>query len=61
MSLTEQGFDRPRLNEIKADYDQRFTDALGPINTSPDAVAGQIIGILFRCTGRRMGSTPEHL
>lgn len=45
MSLTEQGFDRPRLNEIKADYDQRFTDALGPINTSPDAVAGQIIGI----------------
>lgn len=45
MSLTEQGFDRPRLNEIKADYDQRFTDALGPINTSADAVAGQIIGI----------------
>jgi uncharacterized phage protein gp47/JayE len=45
MSLTEEGFDRPRLNEIKADYDQRFTDALGPINTSPDAVAGQIIGI----------------
>jgi uncharacterized phage protein gp47/JayE len=45
MSLTEQGFDRPRLNEIKADYDQRFTDALGPINTSPDAGAGQIICI----------------
>ena len=45
MSLTEEGFDRPRLNEIKADYDQRFTDALGPINTSPDAVAGQILGI----------------
>lgn len=45
MSLTEEGFDRPRLNEIKSDYDQRFTDALGPINTSPDAVAGQIIGI----------------
>ena len=31
MSLTEEGFDRPRLNEIKADYDQRFTDALGQI------------------------------
>lgn len=45
MSLTEQGFDRPRLAEIKADYDQRFIDALGPLNTSPDAVAGQMIGI----------------
>lgn len=45
MSLTEQGFERPRLNEIKTDYDQRFTDALGPVNTGPDAVVGQIIGI----------------
>lgn len=45
MSLTEQGFERPRLNEIKADYDQRFIDALGPVNTNADAVAGQIIGI----------------
>lgn len=45
MSLTEQGFDRPRLNDIKTDYDQRFTDALGPVNTNADAVVGQIIGI----------------
>jgi uncharacterized phage protein gp47/JayE len=45
MSLTTEGFERPRLNEIKADYDQRFTDALGPVNTNADAVVGQIIGI----------------
>ena len=45
MSLTEQGFERPRLTEIKQDYDQRFTDALGPVNTNADAVVGQIIGI----------------
>ena len=45
MSLTPNGFERPRLSEIKADYDQRFTDALGPVNTNPDAVVGQIIGI----------------
>ena len=45
MSLTNEGFDRPRLPEIKTDYDQRFTDALGPVNTQPDAVTGQIIGI----------------
>jgi len=45
MSLTQEGFERPRLNEIKADYDQRFTDALGPVNTNADAVVGQIIGI----------------
>lgn len=45
MSLTEQGFTRPRLAEIKTDYDQRFTDALGAVNTQPDSVVGQIIGI----------------
>jgi len=45
MPLNTTGFERPRLAEIKADYDQRFTDALGPVNTSPDAVIGQIIGI----------------
>jgi len=46
MSLTTTGFDRPRLIDIKADLDQRFIDALGPVNTAPDAVVGQIIGIL---------------
>lgn len=45
MSLGLEGFERPRLPDIKADYDQRFTDALGPVNTNPDAVVGQIIGI----------------
>jgi uncharacterized phage protein gp47/JayE len=45
MPLNTTGFERPRLTEIKADYDARFTDALGPVNTSPDAVIGQIIGI----------------
>ena len=45
MTVTAEGFERPRLPEIKADYDQRFTDALGPVNTAPDAVVGQIIGI----------------
>lgn len=46
MSLTPEGFDRPRLNDIKSDLDQRFTDALGPVYTGADSVIGQIIGIL---------------
>lgn len=45
MSLTPVGFVRPRLDEIKADYDQRVIDALGPVNTNPDSVVGQLIGI----------------
>ena len=45
MSLTPEGFVRPRIDEIKLDYDSRFTDALGAVNTAPDAVIGQIIGI----------------
>ena len=45
MPLNTTGFERARLADIKADYDQRFTDALGPVNTSPDAVVGQMIGI----------------
>jgi uncharacterized phage protein gp47/JayE len=45
MTVTTQGFVRPRLNDIKADYDQRFKDALGAVNTAPDAVIGQLIGI----------------
>lgn len=45
MTLTTTGFTRKRLSEIKADYDTAFTDALGPINTAPDAVVGQVIGI----------------
>lgn len=45
MALNTTGFERPRLADIKTDYDGRFTDALGAVNTSPDAVIGQIIGI----------------
>lgn len=45
MSLTTEGFTRPRLAEIKTDYDGKFSEALGPVNTAPDAVVGQIIGI----------------
>jgi len=45
MPLNTTGFERERLADIKADFDQRFTDALGPVNTSPDAVVGQMIGI----------------
>lgn len=45
MSLTSTGFVRPRLDEIKVDYDQRVIDALGPVNTNPDSVVGQLIGI----------------
>lgn len=45
MALTESGFDRKRLPEVKADFDQRFTDALGPVNTNADSTLGQIIGI----------------
>jgi len=46
MSLTAEGFSRPTLPEIKSDLDADFIDALGPVNTNPDAVAGQIIGIV---------------
>lgn len=45
MTLTATGFERPRLPELKTKYDASFTEALGAVNTSPDAVVGQIIGI----------------
>lgn len=45
MPLNLTGFTRLRLAEIKTLYDQRFTDALGPVNTNPDSVTGQVIGI----------------
>jgi uncharacterized phage protein gp47/JayE len=46
LSLTPEGFVRPRLDELKTALDQSFTDALGPVNTEADSVTGQIIGIL---------------
>lgn len=45
MSLTALGFNRPRLNEIKTDYDQRIRDALGPVNVAADSVIGQLNAI----------------
>lgn len=45
MSLTADGYIRQRLAEIKADYDARFIAALGPVNTAPDSVIGETIGI----------------
>lgn len=45
MSLTLQGFHRRRLNEIKAELDAAFIAAFGVINTAPDSVTGQIVGI----------------
>ena len=46
MTLTATGFERPRLTDIKADLDARVTAVLGPVNTSPDSVTGQILGIV---------------
>jgi uncharacterized phage protein gp47/JayE len=46
MALTEEGFERTRLAEFKEQLDQRMNNALGPVNTGPDAVVGQIDGIL---------------
>ena len=41
MSLTETGFDRPRLLEIKSEYDSLFASVLGPVNTNADSVTGR--------------------
>lgn len=45
MSLTAEGFERPRLADIKIQYDGLVTDALGPVNTNADSVIGQLEGI----------------
>lgn len=45
MSLTAEGFERPRLPEIKTEYDALVTNALGPVNTNADSVIGQLEGI----------------
>lgn len=45
MSLTATGLDRPRLDELKTDLDASVTVALGPVNTNPDSVLGQLTGI----------------
>lgn len=45
MSLTATGLERPRLAELKSDIDADLTAVLGPINTGPDSVIGQMTGI----------------
>lgn len=44
-SLTDLGFTRDRLNEIKTKQDTLVTDALGSVNTNADSVIGQLNGI----------------
>lgn len=44
--VTADGFVRPRLPEVKAEIEAELTEALGvPINTRPDSVFGQLIGV----------------
>ena len=45
MSLTAEGLERPRLNELKADLDASVAVGLGPVNVGPDSVVGQLDGI----------------
>ncbi len=45
MALTPTGLERPRLADLKFELDASVTSALGPVNTSPDAVLGQLNGI----------------
>ncbi len=45
--VTVDGFVRPRLPEIKAELEAELSEALGvAINTRPDSVFGQLIGVL---------------
>lgn len=43
--LSDTGFERDRLVEIKTKVDAAFVDALGAVNTAPDSVVGQMSGI----------------
>lgn len=45
MALTATGLERPRLADLKTELDATVTSALGPVNTSPDSVLGQLTGI----------------
>lgn len=44
--LTENGFVIKRLNDIKTELESAFRTTFGEIQTGPDSVFGQIIGIL---------------
>ena len=52
MPLNSTGFERPRLAELKSDYDANFTEALGPVNTNADAVIGQFAQVGIAHDGR---------
>ncbi len=45
MALTQTGYTPKRLYELKQEYDRLLTESLGPINTEPDSVIGQLEGI----------------
>lgn len=45
MTLSADGFTRARLTELKAQYDELFAAAFGPVNTEADSVLGQCIAI----------------
>jgi len=44
--ITDNGFTRKLLSDIKTDVENRLIAVFGPINSEPDSVFGQIIGVL---------------
>lgn len=46
--LTSTGFNRKRLEEIKAGIEADITTLLGPMNLAADSVIGQIVGIFSK-------------
>lgn len=46
MAITSNGFERKTLVAIKNQLDAAFSGVLGDINTAPDSVTGQWIGVL---------------
>lgn len=44
--VTPQGYNQKPLPQIIADLNSALTSAFGPINTSPDSVLGQLVGII---------------
>ncbi len=48
--ITSTGFARKRLPEIKADLEAALRSSFGDINTAPDSVFGQIIGVFAKAS-----------
>lgn len=46
--LTPQGFNAPRLADVKQFLEDDFVAAIGDVNTDPQSVAGQFIGIFSK-------------